>query len=88
MDRRAVPDRRVAQADIAADRRTVPRRRGRPQVREATDERIDLYLPAADYDALCKVARALFESNVRGTARHILRLGIAAASNRIQGKAP
>jgi hypothetical protein len=59
------------------------KRRGRPRVRLETDERIDLYLSAEDYDALCRVARVLFENNVRGTAQHILRLGISAASNHV-----
>lgn len=53
--------------------------RGRPRVRLETDERLDVYVTAQDFDALCAVAKAR-GSSVRALARRILHVGIAAVS--------
>jgi hypothetical protein len=55
-ERRACPDRRVAQVDVVGDRRTSPRR-GRPSVCEGETTRLCLVLSSETYDRVYDAAR-------------------------------
>jgi hypothetical protein len=81
MDRRAEADRRVAQLDVADDRR-VEKRRGRPK--GDPSERMDVRLPQPLFDAVCRDAlrRGIPASTLvrRIVAQHFLSGGKAATA--------
>jgi hypothetical protein len=63
------------------------KRRGRPPLFEAGSERLDLRLPADEYDRLCRLARVR-GVDVRPLARRLLISAISAVEKKEQPHTP